>query len=1110
MVFWVRSRNMSATVAWGSPAFHSVLERACSQENRDCVAHRQQFDDFVRALPGIVQTCGGLDVTVEHLPGLQWGQSYGLTVRFQAARMGKPVFIHKNGDVVNGLTPARARVENLTYAAPLHVNLRVETREPSPTGVMFKGTTASDVFLGLVPVMVGSHLCTTRHHPAAAAQEIDKGGYFIVKGNEKVIPYFRKTDVHSLVCYVQGEGETCTTVRSGSAMGRIRSTRLVKAPDAPARVKFRQSHRVAGGTSDGAATPGAVLRALGVVDPVGEVFDHLHPADAAFYGAASFAGGDDGDDDDDDDDGDASGAKTEAPLAGLFPGTAPALKAQALVSMLRLGRHMREARQFTERDSLQTQQLEGVRELFQEVFEKHWRSTMRMLRQRVETKLGKLHRQRHDGRQHRAATLRMPDAAWVKTQLAKHNTIGPGMTYFCATGNVQGGAGAGRGGGGAPRTGLVQLLQRTSELEFLASFNKVVTGLDAQQAPTQAREYQLDFLGRLCVVATPEGKRTGLINQKVVGASCSRDRFAAVPALCDMARHCTTETPAHWGARAAGVWVSGTFVGCTLQPRELAAALRAARRSGQVPRDVGVSVYGDVAVEIRVHAGRLLRPLLPLHAGTPPLRRDTTWSHLLHAGVVETLDAREEGGAYVRAFGGAADPRHTHAEVFPTASLGCAAATIPFLDHEPSPRASYFTSQANQAMGFDPRTFTKHRLDTKAFGLWYPQRSLVNTSYSRASGAESRQPTGQSVVVAVMSCQGAEEDAILVNKAAVQRGLFRGTEYATKTVTTADRCAKVFAADAAHPTLDPHTGLAKVGAVLRQRDAYACLASPHGVQVLKHGGALPARVERVVAFTDPQGYATAKLKLRTDRPLMVGDKLSSRFAQKGVVSRLVPPDELPFDEATGVVPDLVVHPCFLPSRMTVGQLMEGLAGFAACQLGMPHVDATAFAHSTASLVEGLRRRGFQSSAVRMRDPFTGERYPDPVELHVVQYNRLNKFSSQKMRLRDTGRRNAVTGQPVAGKHFGEKALRCGVMEMAAMAAHGGSATLSDACRARSDGLVVRVCAACGNSHVRAKGAPCPACGGAEIVDVETTCASVRMTQVCEAMGMGMRLVPAEA
>lgn len=165
------------------------------------------------------------------------------------------------------------------------------------------------------------------------------------------------------------------------------------------------------------------------------------------------------------------------------------------------------------------------------------------------------------------------------------------------------------------------------------------------------------------------------------------------------------------------------------------------------------------------------------------------------------------------------------------------------------------------------------------------------------------------------------------------------------------------------------------------------------------------------------------------------------------------------------------------------------------------MDASAFAHSTASLLQDLERRGYKGNAKWVRDPVTGERYPHKVEIGIAKYNRLNKLPSQKIRYRTRGKVDRVTGQPVAGRGAGEAALRMGVMETTALAAHGGSATLDDACRGRSDGTRIHVCGKCGNSHLLGNSKPCPACGGAP-VEIETTTASVRMHQVCEAMGVG--------
>lgn len=1071
-----------------------AFERACAAENYDSVASKQYFDDWVRSLSSMVRR-HVLTACVEHLPGMEGGDAYKVKVVFESAKLGAPVSVNSAGDVDNCLTPTRARMQNLTYAAPLYVNIRVETQEPSPNGVVYKGSSESEVFLGTIPVMVGSQSCTTQITGDASA-EIDSGGYFIIKGNEKIIPFFRSTDVYSTVCYEGSEKQTYATVRSGASYGKIVSTRLRKSMDAPAQMKFARSSQLGDDV-----TPGLVLSILGVKDPVSDVFANLLSEDAAFYGKGSF-------------DVPETSFAADAPadvVEGVFPTTERHLKARAVVSAMRVARHMRETNNLTHRDSLQSQQLEGVREIMTEVFDKNMRGTIKTMRQRLETRLRKLHDQRHDNKRHRVATLQMPNAGWVADHLKKCNCVGPGVHYFFATGNFQCGGGRERA---RTRKGCCQILERTSELQMQSCMNKVVTPLDAQSAPVCAREFRLDMLSYLCPCATPEGKRTGLVNSRAVGCSVSRDRFDCVSAVLDMARHFMRDDVPHYGARAAGVWISGAFVGCTERPVQLAAALRAARRSGQLPRDVGVSLYGVVGVEVRVHSGRMLKPLLPLqdgaisgHCALQSLH--TTWSHLIHSGVIETLDTREEGGAMVCAWDSTPTRRHTHKEMFPTASLGCCAATIPFCDLEPSPRAAYFTSQAQQAMGFDMRNHTRGRMDTKSYGLWYPQRSLVTTSYQRSSKSEERAPVGVNVVVAIMSLQGAEEDAILVNKAAVDRGLFRGTQWDTKTVKTADRTPKYFASpaeselDPSGGSLDFRTGIAKVGSVVRSGDAYAALASSSGVRAIKHANALPATVERVVVFDDVEGQRTAKVKLRTDRPLAVGDKLSSRYAQKGVCSRLVEAHDMPFCEDGSMI-DIIVNPCMLPSRMTVGSLLEMVSGFAAAELGLDHVDATAFAHSTMSVIADLRRRGFKTNAKWLRDPFTGERYPQKIEIGIAKYNRLNKYASDKMRVRRRGRRDAITGQPVGGKGSGNMAQRFGDMETSAISSHGGSATLDDACRGRSDGTTTLACERCGNTHLRGRTAPCPACGG-DAVEIQSTKATICMMQVCEAMGVGLQL-----
>jgi len=273
---------------------------------------------------------------------------------------------------------------------------------------------------------------------------------------------------------------------------------------------------------------------------------------------------------------------------------------------------------------------------------------------------------------------------------------------------------------------------------------------------------------------------------------------------------------------------------------------------------------------------------------------------------------------------------------------------------------------------------------------------------------------------------------------------------------------------------------------------------------VNHGAALPAVVDRVLIFDEhTSGHRTAKIRLRTDRPLALGDKLASRFSQKGITSKLVSAEDLPWlEDGSGAI-DIIVNPCFLPSRMTIGQLMEHLCGFASSVLGLRRYDASAFAHSTLSIMKDLESKGFKGNAKWLRCPITGERLPNKVEIGIAKYHRLNKFASDKMRVRTTGKRDLISFQPCAGRNAGEKALRVGGMETTALASHGGAFMLNDASRDRSDGTTFNVCSKCGNTHFLRESA-CPLCGS-EPTEIQSTTATLRMLQIFEGMNIGMEL-----
>lgn len=993
------------------------LERACAIESNNCTQTKLFFDDWVNSLTRLVQAHPGIVASHEH-----WGVdgiiSYKLKIKIKKAFLGKPCKVNRNGDVDIYLTPTRCRLESLTYASPLYFDISVVSEEPGSQGAEYSGSSAT-VYVGDIPVMVGCGVA--RQGKYSSAEEIDDGGYFILKGKERIIPLHRCSDAYSTVCYDSKEKATNLAIRRGhNSKGKSQSTRIFKKQGDLVSFNFwgapqfvdcsdeietpKPKRRKVGASQAHTVTPGIILACLGVEDPQ-TVFQELPEEDAMFLGSKSFIAPETI----------ASPKNTQ----GLFPTTNESVKAAATINALRMMSFMKRTNFQTERDSVLSQTVEGVVETFTAVFKRAVHSSMTLLKTRLEQRLRKIHSLRTDNKKHRASTVSMPNADLVKKEFSRFNNISTRMLYFVGTGNLMPGA-----EGSAMRVGMAQLLERTSHLQKQSGMNKIVSSLEPQNAPSSAREFMLCSLGRLCPVSTPEGKRTGLVGQMAIACSVSRDRFNCVEALHSCIAHllCDASGPkgALLAAKATGVWFSGQFRGLTYKPYEVVAAMRKARRDGQLPRDIGVSLHGTkdevVFIEVRHHAGRLLRPLIPLDVYRVPLPRNSTWSQYIQEGRLEVLDAREESGAYVAAVETQATDEHTHREVFHAASLGACTATIPFLDHEPSPRAAYYTNQAQQSMGYDPRVHANRMSDSKVFQLYYPQKSLVNTSFEHSSGIEKTAPQGVNVSVCVLSLQGCEEDAILVSRAAVERGLFLGAEFNVKEVKTADRVKKCFAHPNAtgddptkpvgefatikkeHHALDVKSGIARVGERLQTGDAIAGIADDHGVRTVKHIAALPATVDRVVIHEEESGHRVAKIRLRTVRSLDVGDKIASRFSQKGIVGRLVDEEEMPWlEDGSGRI-DMVINPCYIPSRMTVGQPMEAMLGYALASLGISRGDASAFAHSTLSVMDNLKSKKFKSFKKWLRCPITGERL-GKVNIGLVKYNRLNKFASDKCRIR---------------------------------------------------------------------------------------------------------------
>jgi DNA-directed RNA polymerase subunit B len=184
-------------------------------------------------------------------------------------------------------------------------------------------------------------------------------------------------------------------------------------------------------------------------------------------------------------------------------------------------------------------------------------------------------------------------------------------------------------------------------------------------------------------------------------------------------------------------------------------SFREKRRTGEISTEVNVTHFSKAQTESEeVHTncdeGRVRRPLIIVENGVPKLQSkhlekvalgEWTWEDIVKNGLVEYLDASEEENAYVALSLDKVAPEHTHSEIATFTILGICASTIPYPEHNQSPRNSYQAAMAKQALGIYSTNF-QNRVDSRSHILHYPQAPLVETELMEVIGYKQR-PTGQ-------------------------------------------------------------------------------------------------------------------------------------------------------------------------------------------------------------------------------------------------------------------------------------------------------------------------------------------------------------------------------
>jgi len=762
-----------------------------------------------------------------------------------------------------------------------------------------------------------------------------------------------------------------------------------------------------------------------------------------------------------------------------------------------------------------------------------WLESVRTLATR-ELRYGKQAQERNDA----AGVVVPPDAEEAlrvfrqSFDKLKGVDVGKKLTYFLATGNLVSETGLDL----QQTAGFVITGERLNYWRYISHYRSIHRGAFFMQLrTTTVRKLLPDSWGFLCPVHTPDGGPCGLLNHlaapcEVAQAAPPRAELTVVVAT-RLAAAGAVLLPAGASLPPAsylpvlldGVVVARVHVDAA---RAVEASLRALKVG--TPPDGTVVATAVRTMEIALVAGengagrfaglylfcgaaRFMRPVLSL-------------AH----GATETIGSLEQ--TCLRVAYAAEDVRpgeSSHREHEPTSMFSVVSSLTPFCDFNQSPRNMYQCQMGKQTMG-TPFHAKPHRTDTKTYTLHTPQSPIVrNANYDRY-GLD-QYATGTNAVVAVISYTGYDmEDAMIVNKSSYERGFAHASVHTTTTVDLNDLKKKGEPLTHKFGNVKPQSGppaggdegrelfedalgadgLPEIGTRLKHDDPFYCVvdATTGRHTVKKHKYADEAVVEEVrLLGSEGSGAAAerASIKLRYNRNPVPGDKFASRHGQKGVMSRLWPCEDMPFSES-GIIPDILFNPHGFPSRMTIGMLLESMAGKAGAAHGMTQ-DATPFRfgehhHASDYFAEQLAAAGYKHHGTEtLYSGVYGTEMHVEIFMGVVYYQRLRHMVSDKHQVRARGPINPLTRQPIHGRkvHGG---IRLGEMERDALLAHGTAFLVQDRLLRCSDECKSLVCARCGSllspmmlppQGVGGKGstgqrrAHCRACGDGQDVDVIT-------------------------
>mmetsp|Transcript_2506 Transcript_2506/g.8914 ORF Transcript_2506/g.8914 Transcript_2506/m.8914 type:complete len:1176 (-) Transcript_2506:301-3828(-) len=1095
---------------------------------------RQQLDSFdefiMNTMQEIVDESPKLELVPnqQHNPTMQTAGAVSYGIQFGQIYLSKPTWVEAD-QTTSAMFPNEARLRNLTYAAPLYMDLTQTTRTEDPDdpdGAADEEKQQLDkVFLGQVPIMLRSTYCILKDSNDRELTDLgecpyDQGGYFVINGSEKVLIAQEKMTNNAVYCFSKKQPSKYSWV------AEIKSSLDTTRPASAMHVRLLnpgQVKNVAGACIHATVpyirteVPVVVLfRALNFVSDR-EVLEHIvydfsdpqlmelvRPSLAEAFViqnravALDYIGKR----------GSTQGVSKDKrieyakqilqremlPHVGIQPycETKKAYFVGYIVHKLLMSSIG--ARRPDDRDHFAQKRLDLAGPLLGQLFRQLFRKLSKDVQKYGQKCIDK-------------------GQDFSPVAAVQHKTISNGLKYALATGNW----GQQKSAPGSIRAGVSQVLNRLTFASTLSHLRRLNTPIGREGKLAKPRQLHNTHWGMVCPAETPEGQAVGLVKNLSLMAYISVG--SAPEPILEFLEEWATENleeiqPSAIPA-ATKVFVNGAWVGIHHQPDQLVKTLRAMRRGVDISAEV--SIVRDIqARELRLFsdAGRCCRPILIVEDQSLLLKKEHidklrdkevsrfNWSDCIANGFIEYIDTEEEETVMIamNLSDLRADNRmyrYTHCEIHPSMILGICASIIPFPDHNQSPRNTYQSAMGKQAMGVYITNY-QLRMDTMANVLYYPQKPLgITRSMSYLHFREL--PAGINATVAIMCYSGYnQEDSVIFSQSSIDRGFFRSVFYRCyrdeerKVYFSGDRGGPESGRSEKfeRPSRETVEGLRRCDYSKLDEDGLV----PPGVRVsgddiiigktapvepraeeLQDAGAAryekrdastPLRsseagyVDQVLLTTNQEGRKFVKVRIRSVRVPQIGDKFASRHGQKGTIGITYRQEDMPFN-CEGITPDIIVNPHAIPSRMTIGHLVECLLSKVSSLTG-DEGDATPFASVTVDDISkllqnfGYQKRGFEV----MYNGHTGRRLESSIFLGPTYYQRLKHMVDDKIHSRARGPVTLLTRQPMEGRAR-DGGLRFGEMERDCMISHGVASIMKERLFECSDRFRVHVCDICG-------------------------------------------------